>query len=71
MNQEIFRDLDAGDIIMSELTGICYTVMVNYGRRVTAVRTADVTNPSEWKLVNKVRSRENLVDEGFGTIDHS
>lgn len=44
-------DLESGQIIRGKLSGNVYIVTGNYGDRVTAVQTADVTNPDEWELL--------------------
>lgn len=53
MTDEEMRALDQGDIVRTEWSGETYMVTANYGDRVTAVRTADMTNPVEWRLVSK------------------
>lgn len=45
------KDLEVGDIIRSKLTGTAYVVTANYDSRAIAVRTMDVTNPSEWEVL--------------------
>ena len=40
-----------GDVIEHATTRQRFIVTGNYGGRVTAVSTADVTNPSEWEVV--------------------
>jgi hypothetical protein len=45
------RALRAGDIVRSKVTGEAYIVTAPYGERITAVRSADVTNPDEWDVV--------------------
>lgn len=47
------KNLQAGDIIQSRTYGLSYIVVANYGNHVTAIRTADITNPDEWVLVKK------------------
>lgn len=42
------KELQPGDMILSVASGITYIVTANYGNRVTAVRTVDVTNLQEW-----------------------
>jgi hypothetical protein len=44
--------LKPGDIVRG-VRGESYVVTANYGDRVTAVRTADLTNPHEWEIVRK------------------
>lgn len=56
MTPEEFKKLDCGDIIVhSSEPLIAYIVMFNFGGRVTAVRTADATNPTEWILKAKAK----------------
>lgn len=43
-------DLKPGDTIRHKGGGDALVVTANYGNRVTAVRTADVTNPCEWQV---------------------
>lgn len=58
MTKKQFDSLDAGDIIRPSGPAIkSYVVTGNYGDRVTAVRTVDVTNPNEWDLMLKVTER--------------
>jgi hypothetical protein len=52
--------LDVGDIIRHACDHQTYVVTSNYGDRVTAVQTVDVTNPIEWVLVSKVTQREKM-----------
>lgn len=43
--------LKTGDIVRSiGGNGDGYIVTASYGRRATAVRTVDITNPDEWEL---------------------
>lgn len=51
MTHEEFASLKVGDIVRGKSSGQGYVVAAHYGSRVTAVRTADLTNPSEWDLV--------------------
>ncbi len=51
MNKEELNKLERGNIVRSKANGTSYVVTGNYGGRVTAVRTADLTNPSEWELL--------------------
>jgi len=45
-----FSDLKRGDIVRHKGTHQVFTVTANYGSRVTAAATADLTNPSEWEV---------------------
>jgi hypothetical protein len=51
MTSEEFSALTPGQIVKSAFNGLAYIVTGNYGDRVTAVRTVDLTNPDEWTLV--------------------
>lgn len=54
MTRKDFEQLSRGDIVRAEGSADSLIVCSNYGGRVTAVRTADLTNPAEWRLVFKV-----------------
>lgn len=53
MTEDEFKNLKRGAIVRHESQARyeSYVVTANYGKRVTAVRTADMTNPSEWEIV--------------------
>ena len=53
---ENIMQLKTGDIIRSRLTGEGYVVTGQYGGRATAVKTVDVTNPSEWLVMRSGNS---------------
>jgi hypothetical protein len=53
MTREDLRQLNTGDIVRSSYKDRTYTVTANYGTRVTAVDTVDITNHDEWTLVAK------------------
>ena len=61
MTEYEFMCLQTGDIVRQKSTGDTledwlknsYVVTANYGGRVTAVRTVDITNPGEWDLIAK------------------
>ncbi len=63
MTPEEFKSLDTGDCVRNKDSVRSYIVMANYGERVTAARTVDITNPSEWDLVVKVTGRRTEHDE--------
>jgi hypothetical protein len=46
--------LREGDCIQSKLTGQTYLVTRNYGTRITAVCTVDVTHAEEWDVLYAV-----------------
>lgn len=52
MKMKELRGLKPGDLIRHKHSGDAVIVHANYGARVTAVRTFDVTNPFEWDRVN-------------------
>lgn len=45
------EELQVGDIIRGYSRQLVFVVTANYGSRVTAVRSQDVTNPSEWEVL--------------------
>jgi hypothetical protein len=49
------RDMKEGDVIRHVSGGPAYIVTANYGTRVTAVLTKDVTNPNEWEKLVTVK----------------
>jgi len=61
MTRKEFQDLSVGDVIRHKsqpaFAGQGYVVTATFGDRVTAVRTADVTNPDEWELAVKISER--------------
>ncbi len=52
MRVEQFKVLKAGDLVRHKHEAKPYIVHANYGDRVTAARTVDLTNPFEWEKVN-------------------
>lgn len=57
MKPEEFKSLSTGDIVRHARGSSSFVVTYNYGDRVTAVRTADLTNPSEWDLCYKANPK--------------
>ena len=55
MTEKEFKALGTGDIVRYEFGRSTMVVTGNYGGRVTAVNTSDLTNPSEWHLVLKAK----------------
>jgi hypothetical protein len=55
MTKEQLQMLHPGDIIQGKASRQLYIVTGNFGTRVTAVQTVDVTNPDEWELVMEAR----------------
>ncbi len=48
---EEFASLNPGDLVRHKHSASAAIVHANYGKRVTAVRTFDLTNPMEWDKV--------------------
>ena len=57
MTSEEFHNLQSGDVVRGLVSGLGFLVMDNFGDRVPAVRTVDITNPLEWVLVRKSAQR--------------
>lgn len=53
MTQDDLKNLQVGDLVRHAAFHGVYVVTGNYGGRVTAVRTVDLTNPSEWERAKK------------------
>jgi len=53
MDDKTFKELSTGDLVQGYYDHQIYIVMANYGNRITAVKTVDMTNPIEWNLINK------------------
>jgi Rieske Fe-S protein len=56
MTEAELKALGPGDIVMAAGGEQAVVITANYGDRVTAVRTFDLTNPSEWVVVRKVKT---------------
>lgn len=52
MSEAQFAQLSCGDIVR-HATGETWVIMANYGGRMTAVRTMDIHNRTEWQLLFK------------------
>lgn len=48
---ENLNEIKVGDVIRGKSSGVAFVVTANYGTRLTATRTQDVTNPEEWELL--------------------
>lgn len=46
------KALKPGDLVRHKSSSSAYIVTGNYGDRVTAVRTVDLTNSAEWDVVH-------------------
>lgn len=66
-----FQNLDTGDIVRHRSSNESFVVCRHYGDRVTAVRTADITNHHEWDLTVKVSERTLIRDDGTKDITRS
>lgn len=55
MTKKEMNSLKRGDIVRGRVSGISFVVTGNYGDRVTAVRSVDLTSPSEWDIVTLKR----------------
>ena len=56
--KEQMKYLERGDIVKHVNNSQTFVVTGNYGGRVTAVATVDITNPAEWELVLKARDEK-------------
>lgn len=52
MTQEQLNKLDVGDLVRNH-DGETFVVTANYGRRVTAVKTVDISSAIEWEIIRK------------------
>lgn len=57
MTRDMMAALQPGDLISHRGSGESLVVTANYGNRVTAVRTYDVTNPCEWLVIRRSSDR--------------
>ena len=55
MRQTTFERLEVGDIVRHVGTHETFIITANYRTHITAVRTVEMTHPSEWGLVVKSR----------------
>jgi hypothetical protein len=58
MTPEEMQDLRTGDLVRHASSGEVFVVTGNYGGRVTAVRSVDLTNPHEWYVVSNHKEKE-------------
>jgi hypothetical protein len=52
MTKEEFQNLQPGDLVRGTKYGLTYIVTQNHGDRITAVRSVDTSNPSDWEVAN-------------------
>jgi len=63
---ENLRTLGRGDIIRHKgLSSETYMVQANYGSRVTAITSVDVTNPDEWEVLREGVPSEPITEKAF------
>jgi len=60
MRKSEMKHLSPGDIVKHAMSLETYVVLANYGDRVTAVKSVDITNSSEWELCSKVLGRVSI-----------
>lgn len=65
MTTEEMKHLERGDIVKPHGDSRTFVVTGNYGGRVTAVATVDITNPPEWEVVLKAE-RQNANNSADG-----
>jgi hypothetical protein len=53
MTNDEMKNLQPGDIVRSKSGSLGYIVTTNYGTHITAVRIVDITNPTEWSIIQK------------------
>ncbi len=51
MTKEEMNSLRYGDRIRNEGSGMTYVVIYMNTKKIVAVRSVEITNPSEWKLL--------------------
>lgn len=61
---ERLEDLQPGDIVRHRVAGDkSYVVTANYGDRITAVHTVDITNPAEWVVLKNSEAPRRYLDK--------
>jgi len=65
MDTSTFKNLQQGDVVKPSGDYRTFVVMANYGGRVTAAATVDMTNPSEWELVTKAQNEAASMQMNF------
>jgi len=53
LSNEEFKNLREGDVVRGKFSAQIFIITANYGRRVTAVWTVDITNPDEFDIIHK------------------
>jgi hypothetical protein len=53
MNKDEFENLQNGDIVQNKGTGQGYFIIGTYDGHAIAARAIDITNPSEWEIIQK------------------
>ena len=67
MKSSQMRKLQPGDMIRNTNTGSTYVVVCNHGTRITARRTVEITDTSEWEM----RFSRRDDDIGNNTVKNS
>ena len=67
MKPSQMRRLQPGDMIRNINTGSTYVVVCNHGTRITARRTVEITDTSEWEM----RFSRKASDSGDNTVKNS
>jgi hypothetical protein len=57
-NMVVIEKLELGDLVMNLGNGLTYIVVQHFGDHAVAVRSADVSNPQEWKRMTSPSDRE-------------
>ncbi len=58
MSPDIFVSIQVGDLVRHLMSDHVCVVTAVYGNRITAVRTYDITNPTEWQYVTPLHGSE-------------
>ena len=53
-----FKKLRTGDLVKHKMGEGVYVVTANFGDRVTAVKSVDMTNPDEWLLIRPINFKD-------------
>lgn len=67
MTAEEMKQLKPGDIVKHLYDSRTFVVTGNYGGRVTAVATVDITNNAEWEVVIERPALETINQKEFVT----
>lgn len=59
MDEQVFKRLKRGDLVKHRHDKSIFVVTGNYGDRITATLTVDMTNPTEWEVVPSQKNQHN------------